>query len=174
MNGKLDAAQVSFTQAIAADPGFIEPKINRGILSLRRSKFDEANRDLEAAYTSATGDLKAAAAFHRALAEDGLGKSRAAHEWIQKALAVRADYPDAILYSGVILEKLRRFEEAGKAYRRFLELSPDSVVALLRFGVVAHRAGFRDTAIQYLQRVVKLAPDSAEAMEARKFLVMWD
>jgi Tfp pilus assembly protein PilF len=43
---------------------------------------------------------------------------------------------------------------------------------MLRFGICAHRKGFRDTAISYLRRVVEAAPASPEAMEAQKYLVM--
>ncbi|HVR42453.1 MAG TPA: hypothetical protein VMS56_03320 [Thermoanaerobaculia bacterium] len=45
---------------------------------------------------------------------------------------------------------------------------------MLRFGVVAHRAGFRDLAIKYLREVSLRAPESREGVEARKFLVMWE
>ena len=48
----------------------------------------------------------------------------------------------------------------------------ESLPALLRFGICAHRKGFRDTALTYLRRVVEAAPSSAEAMEAQKYLVM--
>ena len=45
---------------------------------------------------------------------------------------------------------------------------------MLRFGISAHRAGRYDVARQYLHRVIDTAPQSAEAVEARKYLVMWE
>jgi len=78
-----------------------------------------------------------------------------------------------MLYLGVIHERKRAFGDAGKLYRAYLNKHPDSLVATLRFGVVAHRAGFHDTAAKYLRQVVERAPDSMEAAEARPLLVMW-
>jgi hypothetical protein len=45
---------------------------------------------------------------------------------------------------------------------------------MLRFGMSAHKSGRIDVAKTYLQKVIAAAPRSYEALEARKYLVMWE
>ncbi|HEX8253246.1 MAG TPA: hypothetical protein VF846_08880, partial [Thermoanaerobaculia bacterium] len=56
----------------------------------------------------------------------------------------------------------------------YLAAHPQSVTAMLRFGMSAHKAGRADVAKSYLQKVIAAAPASPEGLEARKFLVMWE
>ena len=56
----------------------------------------------------------------------------------------------------------------------YLKAHPDSMIATLRFGIAAQAAGRLEVARTYLQRVIDKAPDSPEAVEARKYLVMWE
>jgi TolA-binding protein len=80
----------------------------------------------------------------------------------------------ALLYLGMLRERRGNLQDAGRAYLDYLKVHPDSVIALLRFGVSAQKAGRVDVAKSYLHRVIELGPNSAEAMEARKYLVMWE
>jgi TolA-binding protein len=59
-------------------------------------------------------------------------------------------------------------------YLAYLKIHPDSVSAMLRIGIVAQRAGRNDVGVAYLRKVIEKAPQSSEAVEARKFLVMWE
>jgi tetratricopeptide (TPR) repeat protein len=102
------------------------------------------------------------------------GQYGKAEEWAAKTLALDPNHDAATLLRGMLLERKRDFQGAGKAYRDFLKRHPDSLVGVLRFGVVAQGAGYTDVAKKYLRRVVDLAPESTEAVEARKFLVLWD
>jgi TolA-binding protein len=45
---------------------------------------------------------------------------------------------------------------------------------MLRFGLAAQKSGRADVAKKYLQAVVAKAPDSLDAVEARKYLVLWE
>lgn len=112
--------------------------------------------------------------YHAALAADRIGDPAAAQQWLDRALKADNSLDSALLYLGVVREKQRDFAGAGEAYKEYMKRHPDSIVAMLRFGVCAYRAGFHETAKKYLQQVVHLAPSSTEAAEARKFLVMWD
>jgi tetratricopeptide (TPR) repeat protein len=97
-----------------------------------------------------------------------------AQKWLARSLELDSRLDAALLYSGVLYERRGDLQAAGRAYSEYLKRNPDSTVAMLRFGISAHRAGFVDTARNYLRRVVERAPDSPEALEARKFLVMWE
>ena len=101
-------------------------------------------------------------------------KPHDAQKWLGRALELDPRLDAALLYSGVLHERRGDLQAAGRAYTGYLKRNPDSTVALLRFGISAHRAGYVDTARTYLRRVIDRAPDSPEALEARKFLVMWE
>lgn len=74
----------------------------------------------------------------------------------------------------MLRENRGELQGAGRAYLAYLERHPQSVVALLRFGLAAQKSGQIETAKTYLGRVIAAAPRSLEAAEARKYLVMWE
>jgi tetratricopeptide (TPR) repeat protein len=174
--GRLDAALGTFTRAAEENPGSLETRFNRGVVLLRLGRHDEAATAFEQIWSAedARASLRASAANHRALAAERLDRLEEASTWLERSLEIDPRSSDALLYSGVILEKQGRFPEAGKRYRAYLDNDPGSTVAMLRFGIVAHRAGHRDLAVKYLREVALRSPDSQEAVEARKFLVMWE
>lgn len=175
MNGKLSDALATFDRVLQTDPDFHEARFNRGIVLLKQRAFADAAAMFKRVHAAAaTAELKARAAYHHALAEDGRNDLAAAVIWLDHALEADSSLSEAKLYRGVLLERQREFVEAGEAYRDYLVDEPKSVVAKLRFGVVAHRAGFPETAKRYLEMVIDQAPQSLEAAEARKFLVMWE
>ena len=94
--------------------------------------------------------------------------------WLDRALALEPDNDSALIYRGLLREKAGDAAGAAKAYLAFLKRHPDSLVAMLRMGIAAHRAGRFDVAKTYLERVSRDAPNSAEGVEARKYLVMWE
>jgi tetratricopeptide (TPR) repeat protein len=173
MSGRLDPALRSFDAAIARDGSLLDPRFNRGVALLKKEAWDEAAAAFGYVYGRA-GSLQASAAYHRGLAEEGAGRLSAAAEWFGKALAADPNLDDAMVGLGVVREKLGQYEGAGQAYKNYLARHPDSVVATLRFGVVAHAAGHSDLAAVYLRKVMAAAPGTPEAAEAAKFLVMWE
>ncbi|HEX8154346.1 MAG TPA: tetratricopeptide repeat protein, partial [Thermoanaerobaculia bacterium] len=95
-------------------------------------------------------------------------------QWLVRALELDPSFDAALLYVGTLRERRGELQLAGRAYLEYLRKHPDSLVAALRFGISAQRAGRADVARKYLQQVIDKAPQSAEAAEARKFLVMWE
>lgn len=168
MSGDAEKSLGTFDQAIRADPDLVEPRFNRAIALLKLQRFVDAEAALGQLLEKEPGKLRAAAAYHRAIALDRMGQPGAAEAWLQQALVADRDLDSALLYLGVVRERQQNFAAAGDAYRRYLARQPESIVGMLRFGICAHRAGFADTARKYLQQVVSLAPTSLEAAEARK------
>ena len=174
MEGNASGALEEFDQAIAHEPKLAQLHLNRAIALIRLGRLSDAAATLEAiAALDPSPDLLASAAYHRALVADRSGDLEGASAWLDRALAA---YPsdDALLYAGVVLERRGRFADAGKRYRDYLAHNPGSIVAMLRFGIVAHRAGHRDLGRKYLKDVVRRAPESREAIEARKMLILWE
>ena len=173
MKGDAAKALASFDKALALEP-LSEARLNRGLALLQLSKFGEASAEFAKVYADEKSAVRADAAYHNAIALDRLGKLEDAETWLDRALALNAKLDAALLYAGMLRERRGDLQGAGRAYLDYLKLYPDSVTAMLRFGVSAQRAGSTETAKSYLQRVIQLAPQSPEAVEARKFLVMWD
>lgn len=173
MRGHLDLAITAFDKAIAANDDFLAARFNRAIALLKLKRYGDAAAEFQNVYDRPDHDLRARAAFHHALADDAAGRVDDARIWLKRTLAVDPGLDDATLYLGVLYERDRAFGDAGKLYRAYLDKHPDSLVATLRFGVAAHRAGFHATAAKYLKQVVERAPDSMEAAEARPLLAMW-
>lgn len=172
--GDLAKALASFNEALRLDARMEQARLNRGIALLRSGQTAKAAADLEALANDEHSVVRADAAYHLALALDRLGRAAEAEVWLDRALKLDNDLDAALLYAGMLRERRGDLQGAGRAYLDYLQKHPDSVSALLRFGVAAQKAGRADVAKSYLQRVIALAPQSAEGVEARKFLVMWE
>lgn len=173
MAGDLNAAAASFEQALRENPKSDIARFNRGILLLKRQSWTDAAKDFESVFNSA-GALEAVAAYHHALADEGAGDLETAALWLQRALQADPSFDDALLVLGSVRERSSRFQEAGRAYRDYMNRHPDSLVAILRFGVCAQAAGNIEVAKKYLRQVVQKGGNGAEAVEARKYLLMWE
>jgi tetratricopeptide (TPR) repeat protein len=169
---RVEEAKVQFDAILARDPSFVQSRFNKGLTLLRLGDSSGAIADFTMVWEGDDAPLKAPAAFHIALAEQSRQRLAEAEAWLVEAVRVDPSFSDAHLVRGTILERMRRFEEAGRAYREVLRIQPNSTIATLRFGVSAWRAGFRDTAITHLRRVESMAPGSREALEARKYLLI--
>lgn len=167
-------ATQSFDRAISLQPSLQEARYNRGLASLRLARFGQASGDFEAVWKDEHSPLRGDAAYHNAIALDRAGRPVEAENWLDRALRASPELTAARLYIGLLRERRGDLQGAGRAYLDYLAAHPDSPVGTLRFGLAAHRAGRTDVARQYLERVITLASDSPEALEARKFLVMWE
>jgi len=172
--GHVPEALTSFDRALQLDPKLSEARLNRGIARLRAGQLQDASNDLQSVANDESSSLRGDAAYHNAIVLDRLGRTQDAERWLEKAMQLDPTLDAALLYLGMLRERRDDLQGAGRAYLDYLKAHPDSVIALLRFGVSAQKAGRADAAKSYLRRVVILAPDSAEAVEARKYLVMWE
>ncbi len=173
--GDLAKALASFDEALKLDPRLEQARLNRGIAFLRNGQTAKAMADLQALANEEHSLVRADAAYHLAIALDGLGRVAEAETWTDRAILLDNGLDAAVLYSGMLRERRGDLQGAGRAYLEYLRKHPDSTVALLRFGVAAQKSGRAETAKTYLQRVIALAPPkSSEAIEARKYLVMWE
>ena len=174
MAGDLAKALASFDEALKLDATLEQARLNRGVALLRAGQTAKAMADLEPLANDEHSLVRADAAYHLAIALDRLGRPMEAETWVDRAIKLNNDLDAALLFAGMLHERRGDLQGAGRAYLDYLKIHPDSTVALLRFGVSAQKAGRIDTAKSYLQRVIALAPKSAEAVEARKYLVMWE
>ncbi|HEX2120826.1 MAG TPA: tetratricopeptide repeat protein [Thermoanaerobaculia bacterium] len=174
MKGEAAQALAAFDAALKLQPSLAEARYNRAVALLRLGQYAKASPELEAVWADERSPLRADAAYHNGLALDRLGRTADAERWLGRALALDPKLDAALLYTGMLRERRGDLQGAGRAYLDYLKAHPDSVTAMLRFGMSAQRAGKPETARVYLERVIAAAPESPEAVEARKFLVMWE
>lgn len=173
MSGRQKEATATLRSALLATPDYLPARLNLGIALFHQGLHAEAAAELERVY-QIDSPLRASAAYHRGLAAMHEANLEAATLWFERAIASDAGIADAYLQLGQVQEQMGALQLAGRSYRRYLEHHPESPTGLLRFGVAAQRAGHIETARRYLRLVIDVAPGSAEAVEARKFIVMWD
>lgn len=174
LGGNTAAALASFERALALDDTLQEARFNRGVALLRSGAFANASTDFEEVWADEESSLRADAAYHNGLALDRLGRTTDAEAWLERAVALDPKLGAALLYVGMLRERRGDLQGAGRAYLDYLEANPQSAAAALRFGMAAHKAGRTAVAKRYLERVIAADAASPEAIEARKFLVMWE
>ena len=174
MKGDAANALESFDRALRLESALSEARLNRGLALLRLGRFAESSAEMQKVFADETSALRADAAYHNAIALDRLGRPADAETWLDRTLKLNAKLDAALLYAGMLRERRGDLQGAGRAYLDYLKTHPESALAMLRFGVSAQKAGSIEVAKSYLQRVIHVAPDSPEALEARKYLVMWE
>lgn len=174
MEGDTRKALSIFDAALEKEPEHPELRFNRAVALLKLGNLQGAVSEFAEIANADSGALRAAAAYHAALAVDRAGRKADAEAWLEKALALDPSFDAARLHLGTLLETRGELEGAARAYLQYVKRHPGSTAAMLRLGVVAQRAGRVDVGRTYLMKVIERAPDSAEAVEARKFLVMWE
>ncbi|MBV8518504.1 MAG: tetratricopeptide repeat protein [Acidobacteria bacterium] len=155
-------------------PKLDSARLNRGVALLQLGQYANASAQLEALFADEHAAHRADAAYHDAIALDRLGRAADAEAWLDKARALDETLDAALLYQGALRERRGDLQSAGRAYLAYLNAHPDSTQAMLRFGLAAQKSGRIDVAKQYLQKVIAQAPRSLDAVEARKYLVLWE
>jgi tetratricopeptide (TPR) repeat protein len=141
---------------------------------LAAGAYLKASADFAAVAADEESPVRADAAYHNGIALDRLDRIEEAETWLDRAVALDPRLDAALLYRGTLSERRGDLQAAGRAYLTYLESHPQAVQAMLRFGIAAHKAGRTATARTYLEKVIATDPRSDEAVEARKYLVMWD
>ncbi len=95
-----------------------------------------------------------------ARALEASGQAAAAVSTIENLLAAEPAYADAYDVMGKIHVAEGDFEKAMNAYRRAVEITPNSVLRLQKFGMLAYYAGDQATALQALEQAALLGAGS--------------
>ncbi len=104
------------------------------------------------------------------------GEYAQAREWVNRALEIKPDYLDPLMLAGHIHSKQQEYEEAIRAYQRYLDAQrgfaanpqvdtpmlyhPDSrATALFGMGLAAEMSGDSSAAREYYARAVEVNPE---------------
>ena len=167
--GRLDEARLSYARALSIDPDHPLALLGAADLYVRRlsDERDALETGLEYALRGARSalrppyrdrELAAELQLMAGIAENDLGKNRAALSHLDRALSVLPDDPDVVYERGVSLFELCRFDEARRTFQRALALSPDDPWTLHQLGLLAERRGDARGAEQFLGKAQRLDP----------------
>lgn len=163
-------AERHFLRAVELSGGEAQNYNNLGALYLTMERYDEA----VAAFRHAAEDLLFAtpeiALTGMGVASFRLRDYTAAERSFRSALEHNPRYAQAYLRLGELYAGTDRPAEAIAAYNRSLELNPRLVDAHFQLAVQLLRGNDHAQARREFEEVLKLAPDSEQARQARSYL----
>ncbi len=166
---RLDEARLGYARALAVDPENPVALLGAADLYVRRlsderdaleTGLEYALRGVRSAQRAPYHDRELAAELQlvAGIAENDLGKNRAALGHLDRALSAFPDDPDVVYERGVALFELCRFDDARRTFQRALALSPNDPWILHQLGLLAERRGDARDADQLLVRAQSLDP----------------
>jgi len=175
-NDDLGGAQREFEQALKQNRTFYPARAGEGYVALAHHDYDKALAAFDAALTGDTSyapalvgrgqsllalkrDDDARAAFEQAVAADG------------SLVDVRRRI-EVLQFRGVqdLIERARsaaaagRLDEARTAYERAIATSPESSFLYRELGLLEHRQGNNDAALEHLRKAIDLDPSDGPAL----------
>ncbi len=158
--GRAEEAVECYRKALKIRPGFARAHKNMGLALIKLGKYELAEKKIKTA-------IKIAPHFARAYS--GLGKAYHHQGRTKEAIAACRKaidiMPDANGYNslGIILDKNKRWEEAGIAYNKAIELHPEYEVAHYNLGNIMIRQGNIEEAVKHYKRAISINPNNASA-----------
>jgi len=177
--GRWDEARAAFLAARGETPeGEARAKARFGTMAgnaaLAAGDGTQAVAILEAALgdarQSASAPLEAIAAIGLSRALVSVGRQDEALEPLETATRLQPQDPESWLLKATLLRRLGRLADAQDAIERAAGLGPRDPRIALEAGLIAVLAGREDAARASWQSVIALAPESAEAENARHYI----
>src|ERR1700690_894062 len=150
-------AQKYFEQSLAADPDFVQAKMNLGIALLGQQKLEPARAALEEASAKLPGDPFAW--YNLGIAYKDLGepeKAIAAFLHVEKILP---DEPDAYYFEGFLNSQLQRYDLAIAAFKKALAIAPYHASAQFGLARAYQRKGETDAAREGMRHFQKITTE---------------
>ena len=167
---QFETAEIHLKEAIRLKPDYSSAHNYLGVLYFRKGKVDLAIESYKKALSNLLWTKPQLAQLNLAIAYLSLKQYQKAVVHFQEAINLVPSYVDAHNGLGQAYEGLRMYGEARLAYEKALEYNPAYTRALLNLGKLLYRSGEKQKATEYLDKVVKLEPNSARASEAMGYL----
>ncbi len=160
-SGQLGAASQLYQRVLAREQGNSEALHLLGVLHHQQGNHARAIELIGRAVAIKPNSH----IYHANLAEAyrALGDFDRAAGCCRAALAIWADYPEALCNLGAALQGLGKSAEAVDHLKRALELRPDFVVAHSNLGIALRDLGRKDEALEHFSRAVELDATFAPA-----------
>ena len=165
----------AYDEAVAADPGNLEPKILIGELFLDKYNGPEADAAMKDVLRSNPNHPRALLGLARAMEFNG---TVGLMDQVDKALGQNENLVEARIFKARLLLKVENHEEARNELERALEVNPSSLEALSVLGASHYLRGETEEYDRIRERVAALSPTYAElyndiadlSVESRKYL----
>ena len=158
--GQNTGARQALQNALRLDPNMKKARNQLGILSISEDRA-ASETQFRAAMSGESKVLEAKNNLGALFAVEG--RFTEAADFLRDATTDQSSYPEAHLNLGYVLMALRDYKNAEGEFRQVLRLRSNSVSALSGFGIVSVKLGRGQEAVEILQRVVRIWPDSAGA-----------
>ncbi len=150
--GRLEEAERHLRRSLELRPDFAVAKKNLAAVLQDGERFDEAATVYAALDADGVSDPEIP--YNQALMAMRQGRMKDAEAAVRKALALRAEYPEAEVILAVIIEGLGRAPEAQVLYRRLADAAPEDVAVQFRLGQAFRAVGRWPDAVHAFQRVL--------------------
>ena len=94
---------------------------------------------------------------------DGTGKNTEAETFFTQALAVRAEFPEALNGLGLCLATQKKFTDAVKCFQKAIQLNPEFAEGYVNLGQLYSSMGENQKAIIHYQKALNVKTNSAAA-----------
>ena len=166
--GRMDEARKEYELTLELNPRFAAAWWGLADLAQKEGKPAEVRRLLAEAVKAGTESVSILVRL--AESEARAGDAAASEGHFRQAVDLAPAWVPAWLVWGQLAENQGQLDRALERYLRAAEVGPGEPAPLLAAGRVLQKKGDRQGARQYLERVIALAPGSAEAREARRLL----
>lgn len=99
------------------------------------------------------------------------GNLRDALSWFNRALALQADFPEALAARAIVLQRLGQPQDALESFQAIVKLRPDDAEAWFSIGVVLQSLGRMSEALAAYEEALRHNPVHCEAMTNRGALL---
>ena len=155
--GKLEAAEALYLEALAAEPRHADASHLLGVLRHQQNRTAEALSLVEAALKEQPRNVEMLSNYGGMLKT--LGRAAEAMAAYDAAIAVKPDHAGALNGRGAVLLDANRYEEALASYDAALAADPDFAVALANRGRALQFLGRFAEARADFERALALDPD---------------
>lgn len=164
--GKPALAIEHFTRALQLAPAFSDARNNRGTAYMQVGQYSLAEADLLQALGDRYYPNRAGVYFNLGSLNLARGSLNAAGENLRRAAGPTGPI-EALLLLGEVEERLGRLELAESALRDGVSRAPERADLMLALASFLERRGRTSEARTCFEKVIALAPSSAEAEQAR-------
>lgn len=170
IRGLPEEALTHYQNAIALKPDYAEAYNNLGSFYASKNDFTKAEENYRKALAVPTYETPFFGFYNLGRLEEKRGDMEGALKDYDQAIRLLPNYGAAYYRKGLVLENLGRTDEAKEAFSQAVLYSPDLADAHLRFGILCYGAGEIENSLYSFSKVLRLAPHSPAAAEAKRYL----
>ena len=167
--GRAADAQREYEAGLQLNPRFA--KAWMGLAELAMKEDSDGSKERRILARAVDAGTESSAVFTRlAQLDEAAGDLQSADQNLRRATELTPAWDIAWLVWGDLAERQSRTADALERYRRAYEAEPTNATALLRAGRLLVKQRRVDEGRSLLERAATIAPGSAEAQEARRWL----